>query len=413
MAPEYKWASLMLFTNLRIVIYSLFLSVSGAQAKPLELFHWWVSPAEQKLLEQLNSQAKMRSIPLQTESLKGIPYVDYYTTLEKRIEAHHPPDAAQLSGYRLAAQYMTGIERPPVTPQWEEWIATFTQNAAKHNGEWMGVPISVHGLNWLWVNHEHWQRLGLAPPESWPDLIHALELAKRQGLIGLAVSGHKIEAAMLFNVVAMGSMGEETFRRIMVDNQLAASDAKILIEVFERLSQLRQYIPDNQQQLSSAQALALMSEGKALMRLQGTWANAMLVSQGLAPQVDFDCFRFPDTQSMPIFISDIIVFYEQGPSTPALRRQLAELLIDKEFQLSWSLLSGGLPARVDIGLEHYNECAQQVMKDMRSPHMRETTLFFKSEQRQPTIEILSDHFHDLLSNEQAVEKLLQVLGKAG
>lgn len=268
------------------------------------------------------------------------------------------------------------------------------------------MPLSVHGVNWLWGNSELWRRFELTASDTW---LAMLQHAQQAGIIPFAIGNHEEDVAMLFNVVAVGSMGEEHFRRIMVQQGLQDTDEQAIEQVFSRLSSLYPLMPDNYRDLSFRQALTLMTEGKVLMTLQGTWSNAMLSEQGLKPQVDYECVRFPDTQSMPVFVSDIIVAYGNGPASSATRRQLAELLIDKEFQQAWSLKSGGLPARVDVNLALYNECAQQVMKDMRSPHMRETTLFLQEEFRLSAFKVLNAHFAGQLTDQQATLAMLQVL----
>ena len=107
------------------------------------------------------------------------------------------------------------------------------------------MPLSVHGVSWLWGNSELWRRFELTAPDTWQDWLAMLQKAQQAGIIPFAIGNHEEDVAMLFNVGAVGSMGEEHFRRIMLQQGLQDTDEQAIEQVFSRLSSLYPLMPAN------------------------------------------------------------------------------------------------------------------------------------------------------------------------
>lgn len=382
---------------------------TGQAWSEIEVMHWWTSPAEQELMTFLQQQAASKQLALNKAAIRGVPFQEYFTSLRQRIEQHTPPDFAQLSGHRVKPEYLQGLAFPHAKPEWDDWIPLGVQDTAKHQGQWFAVPVSVHAINWLWVNNTLWRQMQAPVPDNWQELLAVLQQAKNNGWIGLAISGSNWEISVLFSVLAADVLGADHYRRILIERKTENGDKARLARIFARMRTLQAFIPDNYQQLSPVEAMALMQEGKALMKLQGTWANAALSNAGWQPGRDYECFHFPGTQAMPIFISDLLVSYAGSPASAEERAQLTELLISRDFQQGWSLRSGGIPARVDVEADSYNHCSRQVISDMRQSHMRGTVISFKYAQRQQIEQVMMAHFHTSQSDHDAASALLKVL----
>lgn len=400
---------MLLVRSKRILFLVVMLFCSRLSGTEIDLMHWWSSPAEQELVSLLAKELKQRDMELSKSGMAGVDFQSYFSLLTERLQQGRPPDFAQLSGHRVQPAHLRDIAYPEAEPGWNDWIPLGIQQTAKQGDRWFAVPVSVHAINWLWVNAALWQQLESRPPDNWQELLSVLQQARDKGWIPLAISGSNWNISVLFSVVAIDVLGADHYRRILIERRLQAGDDIRLQRIFRRMNTLRSFVPDNYQSLTPQDAMALMQSGRALMQLQGTWANAALTGAGWEPGRDFECFHFPGTQAMPIFISDLMVSYQHSPASPQDKQRFTDTIINRDFQKRWSLISGGIPARVDISLDGFNDCSRKVISNMRMSHMRGTVVSFRYEHREQIEQVIMHHFNQQLSDDAAVAQLMEVL----
>ena len=49
------------------------------------------------------------------------------------------------------------------------------QNFSKYDGKWIAAPVNVHSTNWVWANKAVLDELGIAAPQTWDELVAALD----------------------------------------------------------------------------------------------------------------------------------------------------------------------------------------------------------------------------------------------
>ena len=235
------------------------------------------------------------------------------------------------------------------------------------------MPINIHSTNWIWLNHEVMQRIGVQAPDTWDDLLSVLEQAKIAGVIPLAMGDAAGQHMLLFESVAAGAGGVDFYRRVFMDLQLTSQDVGTLKEVFARMSALRGYIGPLENSLSWSQSNSLVRSGRALMQVQGSWVVGEFRHYGLVPSQDYMCSRFPDTQGMVLFNSDQIVLFDDAADV-ATQDKFASILMSVAMQHDINIVTGSAPARVDIPMTGYSLCGQQGIRDVRAGNMRRTLL---------------------------------------
>lgn len=406
-----------------VISFVCIASVQAGERPSVELFHWWVTDGELDALNVVRRHVEAQGLSWQDVPLVDNEKVEYRRELRRRITIGRAPMAAQVIGYDV--QHLADEGRLRVLDdiarreQWDEVVPVSVQQLSKHRGHWVAVPINIHSTNWIWVNRELMQRLGLKAPDTWEDLLFALERARAAGIVPLAIGDAAGQHLLLFESVAAGTGGAEFYRRVFLEMRPTRQDVGTLKKVLERMSVLRGYIGPQQRPLTWAQANALVRSRHALMQVQGSWAESEFSHAGLVPGRDYECYRFPDTQGLVLFNSDQIVMFKDAADTPT-QDAFASTLMDIALQHELNIVTGSVPARVDVPTAGFNLCGEQAIKDLRAASVRRDllesfTLGGASPQspRHRLYSIVSEHFKGRTTDEEALDKLKSALKSAG
>ncbi|WP_223296838.1 hypothetical protein [Thiorhodovibrio frisius] len=189
--------------------------------------------------------------------------------------------------------------------------------------------------------------------------------------------------------------------------------------IFERMSQLRNYLDTGFSERSWNQATDLARSGEALMQVQGTWVNGEFSAHGLVPGQDYDCFRFPDTQGMMLLNSDQFILFKDYPAEPETRDMFVSTLISIDLQRDLNIAGGAAPARVDVPRDQFNACGQQAINDMRADNMRRTIMgsiamgnAHPAPVKNALYQVITDHLMGRISNTQAVTRVESIITAA-
>lgn len=389
------------------------LSAGYAQIKTdnsVKIWHWWNSDGERKNIDVLNAYLAQHNLHLEDQQTKASNTGLYLKSFPSWLSTAKLPDAAMMVSSEIGSLAATGalLNMDDIANEqaWAEFIPHAIQDTAKYQGHWMSVPINSHSTNWIWVNKALFSRLNLPMPETWEDLIEMLERAKALDIPALVSLDNDWEQALLFELVALSTGGLEFYRRFFVDGKIRPGDSNILLKSFLRLQQLTGYFSPSTKGLSWNQASAMLAEGKVLMQIHGSWVNSELESLGKNADADYLCTRFPDSQGAYLFHSDHFIFFRNTSGHPQQQKNLARLLLDKDFQRELSIASGAAPVRVDISTEGFNSCAKKSMHDLRMANMRRAVM--ASINNKYLFKIVNDYLTAKISAEVAAEQVLQV-----
>ncbi len=408
------------------LLISLFTPASHAQKTPekreeVEVFHWWVSSGERASMDVMRRYIERQGIVWREGSVVGSGTARYGDVLAQRVAAGRAPTAAQIIGFDIHDWAKKGVlenlDDIAAAQEWDMLVPNGIQFLSKYQGHWVAAPINTHSTNWLWLNKAQFDRIGGQQPDSWADLLVLLDKAKAAGIVPLAIGRDAWEQTLLFESVAVGAGGAEFYRKAFIDLDPAALKPALVLQIFQRMSQLRGYLDPGFARRSWDQATTLVRKGEALLQVQGTWVNGEFVRLGMQPGQDYLCFRFPDTQGVFLFNSDQFIFFKNGPGSAKARHAMASTLMQSDFQRDLNLATGAAPARVDVPKDAFNQCGKQAISDMRSANMRRTIMgsVAMGNANPPAVKaaiykVVSDHLYGRINDLQAVQLLQLAIG---
>lgn len=410
-APTFP-ASARLIAYLCLLLFTPFVIAQNSTAATdnnITVAHWWLSESELKNATVLKKHLSQYNLDWKNISADSNSTTDYLGNFQAWLTKSQRPDAAIVIGSaaitHINSQHFLQLDQIAQEQHWEDVIPYAIQATSKHKGHWISAPFNNHSTNWLWLNKTLFSQLDLPEPETWNDLIAALERAKQLGIPALVTLNSDWQQTQLFEMLLVATAGMESYRRIFIDNKIIETeDKRQLLTTFLRLKQISHYFSDNTLNSTWNEASNLLGQGKVLMQINGSWVNSELKNLGWKADEDYICLRFPDTQGAYIFNSDHFVFFKNGPATEKNQRQMARVLLDKEFQRDLSMISGAAPVRVDISTKGFDSCTKKNVHDLRMANMRHAVIPIISNPK--LFKIVNDYLVLKTTAEQATEQAL-------
>ncbi len=177
----------------------------------VEFLHWWTSDGEQQALQTLKAQLKWHDIELLQSPVLGGGGDSAMTVLQARALAGNPPSFAQIEGPSIKAWDAIGIlhnvNAVADEQRWDEVLYPLSIEINKTQNGYIALPLTLHRLNWLWVNHKLLKQLNLSAPKNWQEMFAAMELAKQNGIVPIAVGEQPWQVAQLFENLVISTGG--------------------------------------------------------------------------------------------------------------------------------------------------------------------------------------------------------------
>jgi len=336
----------------------------------VEVLHWWTAGGEAAALNVLKDDLAGQGIGWQDMPVAGGGGTAAMTVLRARVTSGNAPTAVQRLGFGITDWAEEGalanLNDLAEAENWGEVIPDAIQTFSRFDGQWVAAPVNVHSTNWVWANKSIMDELGLEQPQSWDDLIAAMEAAEAAGYVALGHGGQPWQDATLFDAVVMSTGGIDFYRRAFVDLDEDALDSDTMREAFDRMSVLRGFVDDNFSGRDWNLATAMVINGEAAFQMMGDWAKGEFLNAGLTPGEDFACFRFPGTQEQVTFNSDQFAMFKQGDAVSAQQSALAKAIMSPEFQVAFNKVKGSVPARTDLDVSALDACGQAGYDDFKS-----------------------------------------------
>jgi glucose/mannose transport system substrate-binding protein len=137
-----------------------------------------------------------------------------------------------------------------------------------------------------------------------------------------------------------------------------------MVEAFDRMKKLRSYVDDDFSGRDWNLASAMVIQGKAGAQMMGDWAKGEFLKAGQKPGTDFVCIRFPGTQGAVTFNSDMFMMFKVGDDKKAAQLQMASDIESPDFQSSFNVVKGSVPARTDVPDTAFDDCGKKGIKDL-------------------------------------------------
>lgn len=347
--------------GLTILLLSLLPLPSVQATTPLDVLHWWTSPGEHRAAEVLRQDLLQHSVIWQDHAVPGGGGDSAMAVLKAQVIAGSPPDVAQIIGPNIGEWANLGYLQPldEWTADWpDDWHRTLDE-LTRFNGERVAVPISIHRINWMWLNPQVYQELGLSLPTSWSQIMRDAETLRAAGITPLAHGGQPWQVATLFETLLLSVGGPEFYRDYFVYRTPEALADSRVEEALHLLRDLKTLMDDEMQNREWQEASRMVIEGEAAMQIMGDWVKGEFVAHSMEAGQDFLCMPVPGTAQHHLYSVDTFVFFQrQDDETRAAQARFAEGIMDSNTQRQFSLQKGTIPARANVDLSGFDDCAQ-------------------------------------------------------
>jgi glucose/mannose transport system substrate-binding protein len=388
-----------------------------ASAADVEVLHWWTSGGEASALNVLKEDLQSQGIGWQDMPVAGGGGTQAMTVLRARVTSGNPPTAVQFLGFDITDWAKEGAlaNLNPIAEKenWGEVVPAAIQKFSTYEDEWVAAPVNVHSTNWVWANKAILDELGIEPPETWDDLIAALDKVKESGKVPLAHGGQAWQDATIFDAVVMATGGLEFYEKAFIDLDPEAIQSDTMKQSFDRMAELRTYVDDNFSGRDWNLATAMVINGEAAFQFMGDWAKGEFLNAGKVPNEDFLCFRFPGTQEQVTFNSDQFAMFNQGGEVSEAQAALAEAIMSPEFQIAFNKVKGSVPARTDVSVEELDACGQKAYEDLKAAAESDNLVGSMAHGhanpasvKNAMYDVITAHFNGEYDSETAIEELM-------
>tara|TARA_R100000789_G_scaffold7473_1_gene11811 strand:+ start:4432 stop:5676 length:1245 start_codon:yes stop_codon:yes gene_type:complete len=394
---------------------SMIVATSTVAEPTAEVLHYWTSGGEAKSVAVLQKEFADKGGSWTDVPVAGGGGDAAMTALRARVLSGNAPTAVQLKGPAIQEWYEEGVLADiSDVAEANNWDAVLPASIAGHmkcEGTWCAAPVNVHRVDWIWANAEVLSANGIEMPTTWEGFNAAAEKLQEAGIIPLAHGGQAWQDATVFEAVALGILGPEGYRKAFVelDKETLTSDA--MIAVFDQMRIMRGFVDSNFSGRDWNLATSMVMNGEAAFQIMGDWAKGEFMAAGKVPGEDFLCASAPG-EGFLYNVDSFAMFDVDGEDKKAGQQLLAELVVGQNFQKLFNLNKGSIPARTDVALDEFDDCARLSADDMQASSDGDALLpsyahgmALRGAQAGAITDVVTAHFNSDMSSADAVQML--------
>ena len=249
--------------------------------------------------------------------------------------------------------------------KWDSLLPKVVADVMKYKGSYVAAPVNVHRVNWVWANPAVLKKAGVAAmPKTYEEFFAAADKIKAAGLIPLAHGGQSWQDLTVFEDVVLGIGGAKFYSDAFVKLDPKALSSDIMKKSLETFRKLKGYTDPGSAGRDWNLATALVMQGKAGFQFMGDWAKGEFLAAGKVPGKDFLCAATPGTANAFTFnIDSIAMFKLKSADAQKAQADLAAAIMSTEFQEVFNLNKGSIPARLNMKMDKFDDCAKTSSKD--------------------------------------------------
>jgi len=345
------------------------------EERTVEMFSWWISPGEAEALQALvdvHNEAHPNDRVINAAVASGD---DARDRLAERLDEGEPPDLFQQNAHDIPAfldmrpEAIEPLDYLLAEHDLEGTIDPEVLDAVTVDGHVYAMPVNVHRENALFYNKQIFEDHGLEPPTTIAEFLDVCETLDAEGVTPIATGHQGWILRIMFNSLAMGSMGSDSFQSFMSGGERDDAKLQAAIDVFSTV--LDNYVNANaaDEGFGWTQAAEEVADGNAAMFFHGDWAKGYYVQLGLTPGVDFGVVGAPgasdvfwygvDTFSLPV-----------GAPTPAAARDFLLTIASPAGQVAFNKLKGSTPVRMDIDKDDLDSEGRATLEDFENASVK-------------------------------------------
>jgi len=354
-------------TKLAVAI-ALALATFSAQAAEVEVLHWWTSGGEAKSVAELKKMMEAKGDTWKDFAVSGGGGENAMTVLKSRVVAGNPPTAAQIKGPSIqewgSEGVLADISSTAKAGNWDALLPPVVSNVMKYKGNYVAVPVNVHRVNWMWVNPAVFKKAGAKVPKTWAEFPVAAEKLQKAGFIAVAHGGQPWQDFTIFESVVLGVGGPEFYQKAMVNLDQTALKSATMEKAFHTFRTVRKYVDKDFSGRDWNLATQMVIQGKAGMQFMGDWAKGEFTAAGKKPGTDYLCVDAPGTKGDFTFnIDSFVMFKQKSDDAKKGQEDLANAIMSPAFQEVFNLNKGSIPARLDVKMDKFDDCAKKSNAD--------------------------------------------------
>jgi glucose/mannose transport system substrate-binding protein len=336
---------------------------AAACAQTLDVMHWWTSASERQAANQLAAALSAQGVVWQDAAVPGGGGVAAVKVLKSRVIAGDPPAAAQVIGKTLTDWADLGLVLPldgvAQRGRWRQVMFPAVLQVVTHRDHLIAAPLGIHRINSLLYQRRLFDRLGLAPPQTWRDLEAAATRLRSLGIRPLAWSDEAWQVATVFEALLLSEVGPALYRELVQARRPQAWLDSGVERALERLRWLRGLNGnESRQELGWVDGVRQLQAQRAGMLLNGDWARGELMALGEVAGEGYDCVVVPGTAGMHLYSIDTLAMLVGRQAREAAQEKAAEVFTGLPAQRAYNRVKGAVPVRSDIDPGQLDACAR-------------------------------------------------------
>lgn len=388
----------------------------------VEVLHWWTSGGEARAVGELKQSFEDQGGTWIDSPIAGGGGDAAMTALRARVVAGNPPTAVQLKGPGIQEWAVEGavadVQDVAAAEGWDDVLPPALAEIMKYEGNYVAAPVNIHRVDWIWANPELLAQVDADVPTSWDEFNTTAEKLMEAGITPLAHGGQPWQDATVFEVVALGLGGADFYRAALVELDMDALKSDTMVAVFDQMRKMRGYVDPGFSGRDWNLATSMVMNGEAAFQIMGDWAKGEFLAADKVPGEDFLCAPAPGNAF--ILNSDsFVMFNVRGDDRIEGQKVLASLIMSPEFQETFNLAKGSIPARIDVSLDAFDMCAQRSHDDLTAaiaadtlvPSMAHEMAISRSV-RGEILDVVTEHFNSDMTSQDAVDRLVSAIERA-
>lgn len=399
---------------------------SSARAGEVEVLHFWTSPGEAQSVAEIKALMAERGHTWKDFAVIGGGGQNAMAALRQRVLSGQPPASASIKGPAIqewaSMNVLANLDAMAAFDHWDKVLPTVVKSHVKHNGHYVAVPVNIHRTNVLWMSAQVLRQSGVGTrPRSFTEFVAAAEKVKAAGHVALAHGGQPWQDFVLFESVAIGVGGPAFYRRAFVELDpaaLAGAEMRRSLEAFRRL---KAFTDDQSPGRAWDATTDLVIRDKAAFQVMGDWAKGEFIAAGRRPGTDFFCTPALVAGSAFSYVIDTFAMFQlKNWEAQKAQGYLAYVLLGAKFQDRFNKRKGSIPARMDLPLDEFDDCAKAARADFQASEAANTLVPSVAIGMAPATaiqaqlqSIVSSYWsNDGMTVNDAMSRLLQVSGGA-
>lgn len=345
----------------------------------VEIFSWWIAPGEAEALQALVDVHKEHHQNSRIFNAAEESGDQARARLAERLDLGEPPDLFQENAHELPSFIAehSGLLRPLDSfldrMGYDQMILGEVLENVSVDGSVYAMPVNLHRENTLYYNAQLFADHDLAPPATLEEFFDACATLEAAGVAPVATANQGWILRIMFNTIAMGSMGPDAYQ-LYFSGQGTGESTALRQAITDYARVVEEYINAdwNSEAFGWTQAAQAVFDGDAAMFLHGDWATGYFEQLGWTPGVDFGALSAPGASDLFLYGVDAFAMPADGPN-PEGAELFLETVGSEEGQISFNRIKGSSPMRLDVDASQFDAIGQETIEALRDASIRMLT----------------------------------------